>query len=192
MITYEIMPILFALIYHGCYQQIACQYLQIEVPLIVFVIKKNCKPTLRQTGVTEAQIINRSLCPPVAWGCVLLIPFCSKKHNIDLSKSFLVKKVNIQIMMQNPQMRKCLHYFRRNIFKGLQTTWLSVMMAAQTIQEQHHFPAISIFITIETTCNWSHKELSHPQGTGAGDNPKLPWVWPIPTFTGNRRKKEPK
>ena len=47
------------------------------------------------------------------------------------------------------------------------------MMAAQTIQQQHHFIAISIFITIETTCNIEDKELSHPQGTGAGDDPKL-------------------
>ena len=47
------------------------------------------------------------------------------------------------------------------------------MMAAQTIQEQHHSIAISIFITIETTCNIEDKELSHPQGTGAGDDPKL-------------------
>ena len=31
------------------------QYLQIEVPLIVFVIKENSKPAFRQNGVTEAK-----------------------------------------------------------------------------------------------------------------------------------------
>ena len=94
--------------------------------------------------------------------------------------------------MQNPQLEKGLHYFRRNIFKGLQTTWLSVMIA-QTIQEQRtplycnfSFHNYRNHLELETT------ELSRPQGTGTGDNPKLLWVWPMATFTGKLKENKTK